>query len=191
MPTMEESMTVRHEWRIAADDREKAMRKRHLKGIETYNEHSKDLQELHENDHVAVQNQDGNHPNRWDRTGKIVEKLPYRQYRVKMDGSNRVTLRNRRFLRKIDPVCSDESMPDVTLRQPPSPIHRMDPDAAVDPSPALEALVHEPRAPVIEKPVAVTPEPTELRRSSRERAPRRVFEAQTRGKSHSEKVVDS
>ena len=134
-----------------------------------------------------MQNQDGNHPNRWDRTGK----LPYRQYRVKMDGSNRVTLRNRRFLRKIDPVCSDESMPDVTLRQPPSPIHRIDSDVSVDPSPSLEAPVHKPRAPVVEKPVAVTPEPTELRRSTRERTQRRVFEAQTRGKSHSERVVDS
>ena len=67
------------------------MRKRHLKSVELYNEHSKELRELDEDDCVAVQNQEGHHRNRWDRTGKIVAKLPYRQYKVKMDGSNRVT----------------------------------------------------------------------------------------------------
>ena len=104
----------------------RAMRKRHLKGVENYNQHSKELPELNENECVAVQNQDGNHPNRWDRTGKVIEKLPHRQYRVKMDISNRVTLRNRRFLRKIDPVCSDESTTDITFQQLSPRISHMD-----------------------------------------------------------------
>ena len=33
---------------------------------------------------------------------KIVEKLKDRQYRVRMEGSGRITLRNRQFMRKID-----------------------------------------------------------------------------------------
>ena len=195
MPTLQDSMNVREEWRIAADDRERAMRKRHLKGIETYDEHSKELPELCEDDCVAVQNQDGNRPNRWDRTGKVVEKLPYRQYRVKMDGSNRVTLRNRRFLRKIDPVCSDERVPEIAFRQPQLPTSRLGADQAVDPNGAPRIPSQDPGS-QFEQPHAVNSDPTlpaepVVRRSTRERAPRRIFEAQTRGKSHSERVVES
>ena len=39
----------------------------------------------------------------WDRSGIIVETLGNQQYSVKMDGSGRVSLRNRQFLRKIEP----------------------------------------------------------------------------------------
>ena len=46
-------------------------------------------------------------------TGKVVEKLPHCQYRVKIDSSNQVTLRNRGFLRKIAPVCFDERTTDI------------------------------------------------------------------------------
>ena len=35
---------------------------------------------------------------RWDRSGKIVECLPHRQYKIKLDGTGRLTLRNRRHL---------------------------------------------------------------------------------------------
>ena len=37
---------------------------------------------------------------RWDRSGKIVECLPHRQYKIKLDGTGRLTLRNRRHLRQ-------------------------------------------------------------------------------------------
>ena len=42
-----------------------------------------------------------NSQDKWDRTGVVVEVLPYDQYRVKVDGSGRVSLRNRQFLRKL------------------------------------------------------------------------------------------
>ena len=35
-------------------------------------------------DSVAVQNQTGSHPNRWDKTGVIIDKLPFP---ISMDGS--------------------------------------------------------------------------------------------------------
>ena len=38
-----------------------------------------------------------------DRSGIIAENLGYQQYTIKMDGSGRVSLRNRQFLRKIEP----------------------------------------------------------------------------------------
>ena len=37
---------------------------------------------------------------KWDRTGRITEVLPHRQYHVRMDGSGCITLRNRRFIRE-------------------------------------------------------------------------------------------
>ena len=36
---------------------------------------------------------------RWSKMGKIVEILPFRQYRIRLFGSGRVVLRNRRFLK--------------------------------------------------------------------------------------------
>ena len=39
--------------------------------------------------------------NKWTLSGCVVEVLPYRQYKVKMDGSGRITRRNRRHLRPI------------------------------------------------------------------------------------------
>ena len=48
-----------------------------------------------------IQNQTGNHPRRWDRRGRVVRVLGYDQYQVMVSGSRRVTLRNRRYLRKF------------------------------------------------------------------------------------------
>ena len=55
-------------------------------------------------DRVRIQNQTGPHPLKWDKTGSIIEVRQFDQYLVKVDGSNRTTLRNRKFLRKFNPV---------------------------------------------------------------------------------------
>ncbi len=55
-----------------------------------------------------MQNQAGSHPTRWDKTGTITEVLDHGQYMVRLDGSGRCTLRNRRFLCGILPVCTDQ-----------------------------------------------------------------------------------
>ena len=62
------------------------------------------LEPLDVGDAVLVQNQHGPKPTRWERTGLVVETLGNRQYSIKMDGSGRITLRNRRFLKKIQPL---------------------------------------------------------------------------------------
>jgi hypothetical protein len=38
---------------------------------------------------------------KWDRTGIVIERLPHRQYWVKVDGSGRPSLRNRVHLRPL------------------------------------------------------------------------------------------
>ena len=67
-------------------------------------------------DSVLVQNQIGNHPSKWDITGVIVERKDFDQYVVKVDGSGRLTMRNRKFLRKITPYQLTKHFPDSSLR---------------------------------------------------------------------------
>ena len=52
-------------------------------------------------DYVRVQNQTTNRTTKWDKTGRVVEDLVNRQYEIMMDGSRRITLRNRQHLRRI------------------------------------------------------------------------------------------
>ena len=67
-----------------------------------WNEHSKQLKPLQVGDLVRIQNQFRPHPLKWDRTGVIVEVKQHDQYVVKIDGSSRSTLRNRKFLRRYE-----------------------------------------------------------------------------------------
>ena len=46
----------------------------------------------------------GPYPTKWDRTGVVIEVRQFDQYLIKVDGSNRSTLRNRKFLRQFQPV---------------------------------------------------------------------------------------
>ena len=69
---------------------------------------ARDLPDLKIGDMVQIQNQKGNDPKRWSKSGKIIERLDFGQYLVKVDGSGRVTRRNRRFLRRIISTLADK-----------------------------------------------------------------------------------
>ena len=99
-----QSGNMRQEWNDIAQWRELALAKRCSKVLEKLSEHVKDLPALKVGDLVAVQNQLGNNPRRWDRRGVIVEVLPHRQYKILLDGSRRLTLRNRKFIRLFKPL---------------------------------------------------------------------------------------
>ena len=66
-----------------------------------WSERSKKLEALQIGHRVAVQNIAGNHPNKWDRVGTVIEVKQNDQYAVKVDGTGRITLRNRRNLRIV------------------------------------------------------------------------------------------
>ena len=70
------------------------------------------LPDLDVGDMVQIQNQRGNDPKRWNKSGKIVKKLDYDQYLVKVDGGGRLTRRNRRFLKKIISTLADKEVVD-------------------------------------------------------------------------------
>ena len=96
-------LRLRNEWQRIGDKREEALAKRHI-----YNNHlggPRQLQPLDIGDSVQIQNQHGTSPTKWNNTGFITAALPNRQYQVVVDGSRRITLRNRRFLRRILPAC--------------------------------------------------------------------------------------
>jgi hypothetical protein len=91
-------------WRETIQAREEALRNRHMKVSERLSEHTRCLPPLVMGDCVRIQNQVGPHPTKWDKTGVIIEVRQFDQYVVRVDGSGRVTLRNRKFLRKYLPV---------------------------------------------------------------------------------------
>ena len=210
LPALRQHYTIRKEWTEIRDLREAAMAKRHMRNEQFYNKHTSELPELDIGDCVIIQNQHGSYPRRWHTTGKIVEDLGHRQYNVLVDGSNRVTMRNRRFLKKILPVVEtvrppfpDTPRPDIEPNVCPPHIDNGDinvqpstpppqdtaqppvdteiPTAASPPStPLPDAGTNPEEVPFVE-PTPIAPEP---RRSTRQRKPRRALSPQMRGKSH-------
>ena len=90
-------------WLLLQEDREMALRKRALRDMEKLSSNTRQLPSLKVNDTVQIQNQIGFKSSRWDITGVVVEVKNYDQYLVRVHGSGRLTLRNRKFLKKIVP----------------------------------------------------------------------------------------
>ena len=93
-------------WIQDRDSRELAMRHRIHLGMEKWSAKTRKLPALKVGQHVNIQNQHGSGKvsKRWDRTGVVVEDLGFDKYRIRVDGSGRVTDRNRRFLRLFKPA---------------------------------------------------------------------------------------
>ena len=120
MPSNPANYRPSKEWLVTKEMRELALAKRYARQGEVWGEHTKELPKLALGTTVSVQNQHGTKPKYWDRTGTIVEVLPHQQYKVKMDGSGDVSLRNRRFLKKIIPIQSVLAKPQPSSNTPPS-----------------------------------------------------------------------
>ena len=99
----------REEGRLLARDRESALAKRAARAKEELTRGTRDLGKLTLGDNVRVRNQTGEKPTRWDDTGVVVKVKEFDQYLVKMDRTGRLSLRNRKFLRKIIPYGKSET----------------------------------------------------------------------------------
>ena len=151
---------IRPLWRQACAAKEEALRTRMSHTTESLKAHSRPLRPLAIGEKVYLQNQQGHNSNKWDRSGTVVESSGHDQYRVKVDGSGRLTLRNRRFLRAYTPAtpliqqqppaslppCSDLEQPPTstyTNTAPPADLNRPGADepsdTACDPSPSLDS----------------------------------------------------
>ena len=91
-------------WQHAWQAKEEALRARFIRTSEDLNKHARPIPPLVPGDKCFVQNQTGQHANKWYHTGTVVEVLPHDKYGVVIDGSGRVTYRNRRFLKQYTPA---------------------------------------------------------------------------------------
>ena len=67
-------------WQDALQKREDALRVRHFKIAERLSRGTRLVPPLQVGDHVRLQNQVGNHPRKWDRTGVVIEVRQHHQY---------------------------------------------------------------------------------------------------------------
>ena len=103
----EGNLRLHPEWRLTMEQRELALARRHARREADLSEHTKQLRPLEVGQVVMVQNQTGNNPRRWDKSGVVVEVMPFDKYKIKIDGTGRITTRNRRFLKPIRPVSGE------------------------------------------------------------------------------------
>ena len=100
-PVLNHKYEPKQEWGLIKEARELALSRRLDKDGARLAEHTKKLGELPVGTEVAVQNQTGRFPKKWDKSGVIVENQPYDKVLVRLDGSRNLTTRNRRFVRQI------------------------------------------------------------------------------------------
>ena len=103
---------------------------RHMRAAEYWSEHTKYLPALVVGDYVRIQNQTGPQPNKSDMMGRAVGVRQFDQYMVRVNGSGRMTLRNKKFPRNYIPVISraphrtiDEDRHRYILRYETRPTH--------------------------------------------------------------------
>ena len=130
--------------------RELALGPRHARMHEKLSQGTKELPPLQAGDYVMIQNQLGNKPKQWDKRGVVVQAHPeIRQYKVMLFGSRRLSLRNRRFLRKYTPTHVPANAP-LGL---PKRLKPLDSQQTV-----LPELVPE-KSPTVQAPVPARPPP--------------------------------
>ena len=103
-------MKVRKEWRFDREMREQALAVKFAQLERELGGGTRKLQDLEIGDMFQIQNQKGTDPKRWNKSGKVIERLNYDQYLVKVDGGGRLTRRNRRFLKKIISTLADKEI---------------------------------------------------------------------------------
>ena len=95
---------------------------------------------------VHIQNLLGNNHLRWDRTGIMVQVKQFDQYRVKVDGTGRLTFRNRRNLRLIGQKLK-ENQDHITTRV--TNIQRISP---LNPPRTIKPVIRTP-SPIVTRPM--------------------------------------
>jgi hypothetical protein len=111
------------DWAVMQEHRERTLASKRKLDNQKWSQRTKDLDELEVGTAVAIQNQTGNNPTKWDKTGIILENKPNSKVMNRVDGIRRVTMRNRRFVRQLEPVLRNNTRPEPVrrraVRQPP------------------------------------------------------------------------
>ena len=93
--------SVKPSWKHLWSSREEELRQRSAKQMNVLSEKSRPIDPLNLGDVCRIQNQSGRYPRRWDKLGTVVEVAENDQYILRIHGSDRVTLRNRKYLRRV------------------------------------------------------------------------------------------
>ena len=109
-----------YDWNTSAAQREQYYSKRN-KGLKTeFDCKAHTLNQLDIRSTVAIYNTQEKPKKHWQKTG-ITEVLPYKQIKVKLNGSRRITLHNRRFLHNIISQSNVNSIPSAMVKMPTNP----------------------------------------------------------------------
>ena len=139
LPTHSSNYHLHKEWVLSAKKREEALAKRNMEIVARYNQSAHELQPLSTGTRVLIQSNKHRRA-RWNKTGVVVECLPHRQYQVKVLGSGRITLRNRRFL-KPAPISRVVLSPQI------SPTTDILPQSTTPTDPTSTTDIHQPTDP--------------------------------------------
>ena len=96
VPSAHQHYKVNRQWKKSLRSRELKMAEKSRRVCEKTDGKTKNLKPLQMGQHVRVQDPVSG---KWDRSGTVIEGRGYRQYRIRLEGSGRVSLRNRRHLR--------------------------------------------------------------------------------------------
>jgi hypothetical protein len=66
---------------------------------------------------VAIQNQTGSNLTKWYKTGIVIENKPNSKVMIRVDGSRRITMRNRRFVRPMEPLLRNATRSEPARRR--------------------------------------------------------------------------
>ena len=123
IPTHPTHLRLHKQWVLTSQQREDLFKSKNEASMRRYNEISKPLDPLKPQTRVLILTQ-GKVP-RWTKSGVIVMCLPFKRYKIKLDGSGRIVVRNRRFIRTCHndiSICDDvfDSIPASTTDFAPS-----------------------------------------------------------------------
>ena len=119
VPMAKQHYKIDQHWRKTLRQRELQMARKNERVEEKYDEGASPLTPLEEGQRVRIQDPS---TKLWDRKGVIVEAARHRQYKVRLDGSGRMSLRNRRHLRVTSSPTSSLGAPQAALPSPQSPL---------------------------------------------------------------------
>ena len=153
IPILRDKYRPHKTWQDNLAQRETALRHRHSLAHDRWSEHTRALSPLKIGDRVHLQNQTGNYPNKWDRTGVVVEVKQYHQYQIRVDGSGRLTLRNRQFLRRFIPATTPTPRRSIlddlaTIPRQPPTLPQAHPDPTTPTTPATPVTPTNPTPPI-------------------------------------------
>ena len=128
LPAVKQKYEPMKDYFMSHELRERMLAKRREYDGERLVRGARQFEQLLEGTEVLIQNQTGPNPTKWDKSGVILENRPHSQVLIKVHGSNRLTLRNRRFIKPLYPakVLNEQHGPFLKVKKSPPPVKSAD-----------------------------------------------------------------